>query len=220
MGIITESRSKVKPGEKFGRWTVIGVPFSSNYVTRVVVECECGNVAAVNQHSLLSGQSLSCGCHRNDFKITHGQAKKSGVTPLYKCWRAILDRTKRSGHQFWEDYGGRGISVCDEWQQSFENFRNWSVENGYHPSLQLDRENNDRGYEPGNCRWVTRVVQARNKRSNRIVEAFGERKLLCEWAEDSRCIVKLVTLQARLNRGWNAERAITEAVARKIQEEL
>lgn len=139
MGIITESRSKVKPGEKFGRWTVIGVPFSSNYVTRVVVECECGNVAAVNQHSLLSGQSLSCGCHRNDFKITHGQAKKSGVTPLYKCWRAILDRTKRSGHQFWEDYGGRGISVCDEWQQSFENFRNWSVENGYHPSLQLDR---------------------------------------------------------------------------------
>jgi hypothetical protein len=79
------------------------------------------------------------------------------------------------------DYGGRGIKVCEEWHD-FKAFYDWAVANGYRDNLTIDRIDNNRGYEPGNCRWVTRSVQAKNRRSTRLIEFGGETKCIADWA--------------------------------------
>lgn len=109
-----------------------------------------------------------------------------------------------------KDYGGRGIAVCESWRQSYCDFREWAVKNGYKAGVQIDRIDNAGNYEPANCRWVTPTINARNTRKNRFIEAFGERKTLSEWAEDGRCRVNQYTLRKRLVRGWEPESAITK----------
>jgi hypothetical protein len=106
-------------------------------------------------------------------------------------------------------YGGRGIRVCPEWLNSFEEFEQWALENGYKPELQLDRfPDNDGNYEPSNCRWATRAQQQRNTRQSGKIIAFGEIKAIAAWAEDSRCKVCYSTLRTRLLRGWDVQQAI------------
>jgi hypothetical protein len=98
-----------------------------------------------------------------------------------------------------QDYGGRGIIVCKEWSTSFEAFRDWAVANGYQPELDIDRMDNDLGYCPENCHFVTCKENQRNRRSNHLVTAWGETKTIVEWSEDSRCRVAAMTLQNRLS---------------------
>lgn len=107
-------------------------------------------------------------------------------------------------------YGGRGITVCAEWAESFDAFQEWALEAGYRPyvGLTLERTDNDGPYSPENCRWATRKEQARNRRTTRQVEAFGEAKSVPEWADDPRCTVSYATLRERLRRDWPAEQAI------------
>lgn len=214
MGIIPESRAKVKPGDRFGRWTVLGLPVSlvmSGFRrTFLVVECECGGVGFINQSQLTTGKSNSCGCLSIDAHTTHGAAKRGRHHKIYAAWKHMRDRCRNPRHEHYSNYGGRGIVVCEEWIASFEGFRDWSLANGYADHLTIDRIDNEKGYFPDNCRWTTIKAQARNRRTNRPESAFGETKLVCEWAEDSRCVVSLVTLKHRFRMGWEAERAITE----------
>jgi hypothetical protein len=127
----------------------------------------------------------------------------------------MWDRCTNPNVVTWPRYGGRGITVCDEWR-TYEPFRAWAVANGYDPALSLDRVDNDGDYEPGNCRWTTRRAQANNRRQGavaprpRFVEAWGETRRLYEWAADPRCVVSYVALKKRLRRGWTPERAMTE----------
>jgi hypothetical protein len=105
-------------------------------------------------------------------------------------------------------YGGRGISVCADWE-SYEAFRDWAVVNGYQADLELDRIDNDGNYEPSNCRWVPRKKQANNMRKNRVITYNGETHSLSEWAEITG--IKRATLSNRINTyGWSVERALTE----------
>lgn len=127
---------------------------------------------------------------------------------LYNVWNGINNRCNNSNHERYSDYGGRGISLCSEWND-FVTFYTWSIDNGYTDGLELDRSNNDNDYCPDNCRWTTPVKQARNRRSNRYLTAFNETKLLCEWPEDIRCKVGYKTLHKRLKDGWSNEDAIT-----------
>lgn len=106
-------------------------------------------------------------------------------------------------------YGGRGITVCDEWAD-FGVFAAWALVNGYNEGLQIDREDNDGNYEPLNCRWLTPSGNSNNRRTNKMVEAFGEIKTLKHWSEDERCAVNYSALSARLRLGWPAERAIIQ----------
>lgn len=106
-------------------------------------------------------------------------------------------------------YGGRGITVCQEWGR-FEPFETWALAHGYQEHLLLDRRNNELGYSPSNCRFVTPTQQARNRRGNVRIAAFGETKTIAEWADDTRCSVPYPTLHARLTRQHvPAELAIT-----------
>ena len=103
-------------------------------------------------------------------KIKHGMCG----TRLYRIWDDMRGRATRKNNTYWDNYGGRGITLCPEWQR-FEPFMEWALASGYSDELQLDRANNDGPYCPENCRWVTRWEQDRNKRSNVWIDYDGER---------------------------------------------
>ena len=111
---------------------------------------------------------------RGDY-TTHHATK----TRLYKIWDGMRDRCRRVTHTQYKNYGGRGISVCDEWQD-FSTFYQWAMDNGYDDMLTLDRINSNGNYEPGNCRWATMKQQAANKRNNHFVTVGDEKMILSE----------------------------------------
>lgn len=107
----------------------------------------------------------------------------------------------------YKEYGGRGIKVCNEWD-NYENFRDWSLMNGYANNLSIDRIDNNSGYSPDNCRWTTQSQQMRNTRKNKFLEFNGERKTLVEWSEITG--IKYHTLKNRVNKyGYSDEEALT-----------
>jgi hypothetical protein len=129
-------------------------------------------------------------------------------TRIYYMWQDMKKRCMKPYCNSYNDYGARGISICEEWML-FENFFIWAMSNGYKDNLEIDRIDNDGNYCPLNCRFVTRVDNQRNRSDNRIIEAFGEKKCAKSWSEDSRCNVKYATLLGRIYSGWSNESAIT-----------
>lgn len=118
----------------------------------------------------------------------------------YKRWKAMKCRCYNPNHTFYKNYGGRGITICDEWKNDFMCFYEWASQSGYKKGLTLDRIDNNKGYSPQNCRWVTRKEQGRNQRTNHKITINGETRLLCEWEEISGISSKNII--KRLRRGW------------------
>lgn len=127
---------------------------------------------------------------------------------LHNIWSNMKARCLNPRSTAFPRYGGRGIRVCPEWLD-YKGFEAWALKQPNHEVHTLDRENNNGNYEPGNCRFATPLVQARNSRHNRVIEVFGESKCVSEWAEDPRCRVTVWALYRRLYRGFTPEEAIT-----------
>ncbi|STP30711.1 Uncharacterised protein [Enterococcus durans] len=140
---------------------------------------------------------------RNTWQIKHGM---SG-TRIYKTWHNIRSRCKNPNASKYENYGGKGITICEEWDSSFENFYEWAMENGYEEGLTIDRIDATGNYEPGNCRWATYKEQNNHLSTNHLITFKGETHNITEWAE----IVGLSKkcLSERIRRGWEVERALT-----------
>lgn len=138
-------------------------------------------------------------------------AKKHGMynTRIHRIWHSMYCRCYYAGTNKYNNYGGKGIKVCEEWKhtQGFINFYNWAMGNGYDESLTLDRIDNDGNYEPQNCRWVTPKQQGRNKSNNVFYEFNGETKTGSQWCEEYG--VSYTTFKDRLQRGWTIEQALT-----------
>ena len=202
--------------KKFGRLTVISLHEVKQLYTRdgtkngkryyYLCKCECGNGIIVEKHNLISGNSKSCGCYNHD-RIMERCYKHNGFKErLYGVYRGMLQRCNCKTHKHYANYGGRGIKVCDEWKD-YNSFREWSINNGYKTELSIDRIDNNKGYSPDNCRWVTRVEQARNTRRSRIIEFNGERLTMIEWS--NKIGISEGTLFARLKSGWSINKALS-----------
>ena len=176
-------------------------------------ECECGTKTIVSGIQMRYGRVKSCGCYRSEWskenKTTHGMGSARNREPLYKVWASMKARCSNQNDSAYSNYGGRGIFVCCEWQE-FVPFMEWAMSNGYEQGLELDREDNNKGYSPENCRFIPRLQNARNKRSNRYISYRGQTKTMSEWAESIG--MKQKTLGRRLHLGWSVEDALTKPI--------
>jgi len=173
-------------------------------------KCDCGKEKVINKQSVVRGTIKSCGCQHSKLQSiahkTHGETK----TRLYKEWRRMMDRcnakpSKNDCH--YESYVLKGITVCDEWINSFETFRDWALSHGYADNLTIDRINYNGNYCPENCRWITNKEQQSNKSTNKFIEYNGERLTHTQWSErlgGGRCLV-----HHRLMMGWSEMAAVS-----------
>ena len=197
-------------GKRVGRLTVLELGEKKGKYTGAFwkCKCDCGRTVTVPGRSLRNGETRSCGCLHSDMLKKAPQEKHTG-TRLYAIWQGMKQRTMQKNNPRYADYGGRGITVCPEWRDSYENFRDWALANGYSDELSIDRKDVNGNYEPSNCRWATDLEQGNNTRRNRILEYNGETHTLTEWAQIKG--MKLSTLSARINSyGWTIEKALSE----------
>lgn len=204
-------------GQKFGRLTLIeATPLRApNREILWKAVCDCGRNTVARPSVLRYGQISSCGCFRAELnsakakRAADARAQRPAASrdhPLaYKTWESMHSRCSNPKSDDFARYGGRGISVCEEWKDFYAFLRDM----GDRPAgMSIDRIDVDGNYEPGNCRWVDRKQQARNRRTNRLITHRGETHSLAEWAEIAGLAQSL--LLDRLNRGWSPERALTE----------
>lgn len=191
-----KNKQKVKDltGSKFGRLTVIGLADTETRHTYWVCQCDCGNMKTVRSDSLQDGRIRSCGCLKQEQdkkNLVSSDAKKkflergykSGGTRLYHIWMGMKMRCYNIHNARYHRYGGRGISVCDEWKNDFDAFYDWAMSNGYADNLTIDRINNDGNYCPENCRWATAKEQCRNRSSNSNITIGNSTRTVTEWCE-------------------------------------
>lgn len=204
-------------GQRFGRWEALGqaqrhYTKSGRPIVMWRCRCDCGTVRDVDGLSLRSGKSVSCGCYRADnsreMMVKHNieNAKYDGPYNhrLYNSWYGMIERCYNKKHKSYHNYGGRGITVCDEWRKSYLSFREWALSNGYKDYLTVDRIDVNGNYEPSNCRWATTKEQGNNRRTNHMVEANGEVHTLTQWADIFG--VRLDRVQYYVKRGYSGER--------------
>lgn len=194
-------------GKRFGRLTVLSKELPSIVRSvRWVCRCDCGIELSVLSQSLRRGQTRSCGClHREQLgsiKMTHGMS----YSFEYRVWTGMRSRCLNPRTQRYKDYGGRGITICDRWADSFENFFS---DMGAAPGTKysIDRIDNNAGYSPGNCRWATNAQQSRNQSRNRNLTCFGETRCLKDWSDKTGILV--ATIRKRLSLGWSINKALS-----------
>lgn len=201
-------------GQRFGRLVVLEFSgYDHNHKAKWNCQCDCGKQKVVRANELRSGKTQSCGClHKQLLSV---RVKKHGGrgTRLFSIWKNMKARCYNPKNKKFVIYGGRGITVCEEWVNNYTAFRDWSLSHGYAEHLTIDRIDNDKGYSPENCRWATVLQQARNKQHNHLITYKNETKTLSEWAEQFH--IDHRTILRRLELGWSVEEALETPVGER-----
>ena len=198
-------------GLRFGRLRVIRYAgrTGEKRISSWFCKCDCGNDAIVLATRLQTGTTMSCGCYHRErwatARKTHGKSK----TSTYQSWCNMKERCENPCAKSYAYYGGRGIQVCTKWAESFDAFL---ADMGLRPQgrYEIDRIDNEGNYEAGNCRWVKRIQNARNKRSNRKVTFEGRTLCIAEWAEVTG--LPRYVIEKRLRVGWSVRDTLTKAI--------
>lgn len=197
-------------GQKYNQLTITSVSVIDR---KVVALCDCGNIKEYRVYNILNGHTKSCGCLAvkliTERKTTHGKS----CHPLYILWAGIIKRCENVKCKAYHNYGGRGIAMSIEWRNDFVNFYDWALINGWRKGLEIDRVDNNGNYSAGNCRFVTRLVNANNKRSNRVITFNGETKTLSQFARQFN--LNNLVLNTRVRNGWNMHDALNYPVKKK-----
>ncbi len=194
-------------GKRFFRWTVIKrVQNDKNNNPQYLCKCDCGNEKIIRGYALKRGASKSCGCLIKDIARTQHTTHGKTNTRLFSIWHGIKKRCFNNNNKDYKNYGGRGITICDEWKNDFKTFYEWAMANGYADNLSIDRIDNNGNYEPSNCRWVTLKEQANNRNNTKKITYKNETKSITEWAKILG--IKKTTLFYRLKKGLPFEKAI------------
>lgn len=200
-------------GKRYGYLTVLEIDhyeLGKDGYKRYYVKCkcDCGNEKVVLAYSLTRGLTVSCGCYQkivtSNAKRTHGKSKSR----LYSIFNDMHRRCEDPTRKIYPRYGGRGITVCPEWNRKdgFPKFDQWSMSHGYADNLTIDRIDNDKGYSPDNCRWVDYITQANNTSWNKLIEYDGEIHTMAEWGRIKK--LNQATIKNRLNHGWTVGEAL------------
>lgn len=206
-------------GKRFGNLVVIGrannqVVISEGKERKKAMwycQCDCGSEPkAIRASHLKSGAIVSCGCvgrkNSREAKIKHDGTH----TRLYRIWCNMKNRCYNRNVRSFKDYGARGINVCEEWKNDFRAFYDWAIKSGYNETLTIDRIDNDRNYEPSNCRWSTFREQANNTRRSHFITYNGQTMSLSNWAREIG--MNPGTLRSRIRNHWTIEKALTQEV--------
>ena len=198
-------------GFKINRFTFINREKNGkNAATRWTVKCDCGTTKIVKPQAILSEKIKSCGCllkeMRANWGLKHGLCRKGKQAPEFWSWTSMKQRCLNPKNEQYHNYGGRGITICDRWINSLQNF---VADMGKKPSrnFTLERINVNLGYCPENCKWITKKEQSLNKRTSVKLEIKGVTKNASEW--DKEMNLPEGTVCRRLKRGWSSSRAVT-----------
>lgn len=162
-----QRKEPLEIGKKYGRLTILGKDHKGPHGWLYKCLCDCGTECSVLAHRI-GKSTMSCGCYKNECRGSH----KESATRLYKIWVQIKRRCLNKNLPSYPMYGGRGITICEEWMR-YETFRDWSLANGYSDSLSIDRIDVDGNYEPSNCRWATKSQQVINRRPFGVIPYDG-----------------------------------------------
>lgn len=210
-----KSKTKDLSGIRFGRLTANRQNGHRGKSILWECCCDCGAIKNVSVKALTSGGTLSCGCLQRENRVSHGMTK----TSVYRVWNAMVRRCTSPADPSFHRYGGRGITVCDQWRMP-GGFSTFFADMGECPSgHSLERIDNNAGYSPNNCKWETPANQAKNRVTTRLLTLNGETKPLKDWARSLG--ISDTSLRLRLDkRGWSLERALTTGDSRFRRDHL
>jgi len=204
-------------GKSFHRLTVI--EYVGKYKNKQNLwrcKCTCGGEAVASSHSLICGNTKSCGClqkekaskHLISITATHGLSRdKSGnKTRLFRIWTGMKTRCYNQNDHAYMRYGGRGITICEEWLD-FKTFHDWAMNNGYLDALTIERKELSGNYEPSNCIWDTMKTQANNRRNSHYITYMGITKTMKQWADELG--MPYQNLFSRIKLGWSTDEALS-----------
>lgn len=205
---------------RFGKLVVLEYAGVKSTQTLWKCKCDCGNITYKYGNNLRRGASVSCGCdtkqkfvdhaHRTIAKEKHGDS----FFRLYFVWNDIKSRCYNPNDISYANYGGKGISVCDEWRNDYTAFKDWAMANGYNPFAKrgectLDRIDNQKGYCPENCRWVDMRTQSNNRRNSYTITHDGKTLSASQWSEITG--IPEGVIYYRYKAGWPVGKLLSKA---------
>lgn len=201
-------------GQRFGMLTVLNRADNKGKRTMWNCLCDCGNKAVVGGSNLKNGNTRSCGCLHKKMLISNSKTHGLSCHPPYRVYSHMKGRCCNKNDENYKRYGGRGITICDEWLSSFSAFYEWSMKNGYKSGATLDRIDNNSGYSPSNCRWTTMQVQSNNRRSNHYITYNEKTMSASDWSRETG--INVGTIIARDRSGKTPEEILNPYVRRSI----